>query len=726
MGDQMRVIKQSAIVSAASVVMCGWLSSLAAASSAETDVQITARVNHALDYTSDKLLSKLLNSGLAFHWIGASDRFWYRKSMKNAESEFLLVDAATGHQKPLFELRAMTGALTAAGADAIQGAVSIQTISVDEDVRTMTVTVRQEEAPCRWPVYGNDCSKPTQQFKCTLTAPSCSLMASRSDSESIPSPDGTHAIFVRAHNLWLRNLKGGAERQLTTAGVENFAYGRVHLQGDTWEAARRRAKEPKPLQGILWSPNGRFIFALRHDLRKTPERLVITEYVPPEGGSPVVHTDRLAVAGDPEYPPATLEIIDVTTGAVRPVPVDPHAFEDLGMMYFASGKVWWSRQGGAAWIIGTPRGGNRLTLTRVDLASGQTHDVVVEESARPLLLNPSLGRSPNVIPLESSNQLIWYSERDGWGHLYLYDLASGKVVRQITRGNWLVADVMRIDEKSRSIYFTAVGKEQGWNPYYRALYRVGIDGGEPVLLTADNADHDFKDVQSAASEDSPGGSISPSGRYVIDSFSTTRTPDRVVLRRIDGKAISEVVTADPAALLAAGWRPPEPFTVKAADGKTDLYGILYAPQSMDPAKKYPVIEITYPGPWWKESPTKFKDSLTAEPHTGSTVLNANAMAELGAIVVAVDGRGNAYRSAEFHNAFLHSDDAVGAIDHMTAIRELGSQRTYMDLTRVGATGHSSGGDGSLRAMLLYPDFFKVVVSGEGPTDYLCERRLRTA
>ncbi len=679
----------------------------------ETDAEITARVDHALHFTSAGLSSKMLNSDLAFHWIGAGDKFWYRKALAGSESLFLVVDAATGKQRPLFDGGAMSKALIAAGAPASDNKVSIQTIAVSDDIRSATVSVRLEEATCRWPVYGTQCTKPTQQFRCTVAVPSCTRLTREATGQTSFSPDGGSEIFVRDYNLWVREVKSGAERRLTSDGVENFSYGRVHIQTDTWAAARRRAHEAKPINGVLWSPDGRYILALRHDLRKTPERLVITEYTPPEGGSPIIHTDRLAVAADHEYPPASLDVIDVSSGSIRHADIDPHTFEDVGLLYFESGRVWWSRRGDGAWIIGTPRGGNEARLIHLDLPTGRTHDVVFDRSERPLLLNPALDKAPNVAVLESSKQLLWYSEKDGWGHLYLYDLETGKPIRQVTRGDWLVADVLRVDEKSRTVFFTAVGKEPGWNPYYRALYKVSLDGGEPSLLTPERADHDFKHDLSEANSDLPGGSISPSGRYIIDSFSTTAQPDKAVIRDTRGKSVADIVTADVSALLATGWRPPESFTVKAADGKTDLWGVIFTPQHLDAAKKYPVIEVTYPGPWWKNSPTMFKDNFT-----GSTVLNAHAFAELGAIVVAMDGRGNAYRSAEFHGAFYESDDPVGAVDHVTAIRELGATRSYMDLTRVGATGHSSGGDGSFRAMLLYPDFFKVVVSGEGPSDYL--------
>ncbi|NML87458.1 prolyl oligopeptidase family serine peptidase [Sphingobium sp. TB-6] len=272
-------------------------------------------------------------------------------------------------------------------------------------------------------------------------------------------------------------------------------------------------------------------------------------------------------------------------------------------------------------------------------------------------------------------------------------------------------DLLRVDEASRILYFTATGRERGRNPYYRHLYSVGLDGGEPKLLTPENADHDFATGFVFAAPG--GGSISPSGRYFIDSYSTISEPDTVVLKTIDGRAIADVAQADISQLSAAGWQPPEQFIVKAADGVTDLYGIIIKPQAFDPLKKYPVIEITYPGQGGKLTPTTFRENFQL-----GTTLNAYAFAEAGAIVVALDGRGGGLRSKKFRTAFVGSDDILGAVDHVAAIKAAGASRPYMDLDRVGITGHSMGGYATTRSMLLFPKFYKVGVSGESPADWM--------
>jgi dipeptidyl-peptidase 4 len=671
---------------------------------------LDARVAHAQQFVSAKLFAKVRNSAVSFRWIGSGDRFWFRKQLDDGTPSYIVVDAETGHQAPLFDPAAMTMALLAAGAG---DKPVIAGIAVPGDARAIMVNVVKPGGACRWPTTAaTGCDAPTQPYRCDLPVATCTAMPPAPGADLVFSPDRKRALFVRDHNLWVRELDGGGERQLTTGGVDGFAYGGPDLQTDFTRIIRRRAGMPQPLNGAFWSPDGRYVLAARHDLRNIPERHVATEYLPPEGGRPVIHTSRLPLASDEKYPDATLDIIDVTAGTVRPAAIDPQTLADGAVVaVYLTGTVWWSKAGDAVWYLGMKRGGLEARLTRVDLATGKTRNAITETSDTFLATNANAFNGANVHVLSSGGEAIWYSERDGWGHLYLYDTMTGRVKRRLTRGNWVATDLVRVDEATRTVYFAAAGREAGRNPYYRHLYRVGLDGGAPQLLTPDNADHDFSNP--IASFLSSGGSISPDGRHIIDSFSTATQPDRVVLRRTDGSAVADIVSADISALSATGWRPPEPFVVKAADGKTDLYGLMIRPIGFDPEKKYPVIDITYPNPGSKFTPTTFRDVFL-----NSTMLNGHAFADAGAIVVGFDGRGMGFRSKAFRDAFAGTDDPMGAVDHVAAIRNLAAARPYLDVDRVGTTGHSFGGFGSLRATLLYPDFFKVVVSGESPADLM--------
>ena len=681
--------------------------STATADPGEAPSDLDARVTHAQEFTSAKLFGKVRNSAVTFRWIGDSDRFWFRKTLDSGEQGFVVVDATTGRKEPLFDPARMTRALNAAGA---HGTPAITGIAVPGDGRALLVNVADPAAGCNWPKGVGGCDRPTTTYRCDLPLTSCSITPALPGADLVFSPDRKRALLVRDHNLWLRDVDSGTERQLTTGGTEGFAYGGQDLQTDFTRIVRRRAGLPQPLNGAFWSPDGRYVLAARHDLRNVPERHVATEYLPPEGGRPLVHTARLPLASDERYPDATLDIIDVAGGTVRPAAIDPQALADGAVVsLYLTGTVWWARAGEEVWFIGTKRGGRDVRLTRIDLPTGKAVDVITETSKTFVAANPNSFNGPNMKVLASGKEAIWFSERDGWGHLYLYDAVTGRVKRRLTRGSWVVTDLIKVDETARTVFFTAVGREPGRNPYYRHLYSVGLDGGEPRLLTPDDADHDF--FNPIAPIVASSGSVSPSGRYIIDSFSTSARPDKVVLRRADGTTVADILSADITALAATGWRPPEQFIVKAADGKTDLYGLMVKPMAFDPTKKYPIIDVTYPNPGAKFTPTTFRDVFL-----NSTMLNAHAFAEAGAIVVGFDGRGMGFRSKAFRDTFDGTDDPMGAVDHVAAIRNLAAARPYIDIDRVGSTGHSFGGLGSLRAMLLFPDFFKVVVSGESPAD----------
>jgi dipeptidyl-peptidase 4 len=608
-----------------------------------------ARLSHALEYSSAALIAKIRNVDVTVHWIGDSDRFWITRQSPSG-TQFVIIDAATARQSAPLDQAALAAELAKDGAPTVQAAADV-----------------------------------------------------------VPSPDRRRAVFRRDCNLWLRDAETGSEQRLTADGVKDFGYGDIDGYLDLNKVTRRRLGQPDPLLGVIWSPSGRHLLALRQDLRATPERLMLTEYLPPDGQYAIPYPRRTAIAVDKQRPESYLTVIDSDSLKTRAVALDPQLLNDLALPYFTNRMIWWDKAETSAFLLTAIRGGKRYQLTRIDVASGRVAPALIVETARfNVRLNPSDYGRPNVHVLSSGREAVWYSERDGWGHLYLYDLTTGALKRQITRGPWVVADLLRVDESRRIAYFTAVGREPGRNPYYRHLYSVSLDGGAPKLLTPENADHEFNASGLAGLRPPYGSSLSPSGKYFVDVLSTTSQPAKALLRKADGRFVGDVLQSDASALQKLGWRPPEALVVKAADGTTDLYGVLFKPSDFDPRKRYPLIEVTYPGPQGRFGPTSFSDNF------GSGAANASALAELGFVVLALDGRGTAYRSQRFHDAFLGSEDVFGAADHVAAIRNLAATRPYMDPDRVGVTGQSFGGYGSLRAMLLYPDFFKVGVSGVGP------------
>jgi dipeptidyl aminopeptidase/acylaminoacyl peptidase len=295
--------------------------------------------------------------------------------------------------------------------------------------------------------------------------------------------------------------------------------------------------------------------------------------------------------------------------------------------------------------------------------------------------------------LFATSEVLWFSERDDWGQLYLYDLASGKLKHQVTKGDGNVTQVLRIDPSTRQIIFQAVGKETGRDPYFTHLYRIGMDGAGLTLLTPENANHEI--------------ALPDAGRFFVDSYSTPTTPAIAVVRDIDGALVMPLERADISKLTATGWTPPVPITVKARDGKTDLHGLMYQPSSLDESKKYPIINRVYPGPQ-----TGSVGSRSFSPARS----DSRALAELGFIVVEIDGMGTPWRSKKFHEAY-YGDMADNTIpDQVAGMKQLAQRHPWIDLTRVGIWGHSGGGYATASAMFMHPDFFHVGISESGNHD----------
>jgi dipeptidyl aminopeptidase/acylaminoacyl peptidase len=296
--------------------------------------------------------------------------------------------------------------------------------------------------------------------------------------------------------------------------------------------------------------------------------------------------------------------------------------------------------------------------------------------------------------LSASNEVLWFSQRDNWGQMYLYDLTTGKLKNQITHGEGNVKQVVAVDEKARVLYFVGVGKEHGWDPYFTALYRVNFDGSGLKLLTPETAYHEI-----TASED---------GRVFVDAASTPTTPAHTVVRDVDGTTLMNVADQDISNLVATGWKPLTPITTKARDGKTDLYGFMFNPSNLDESKRYPIVELVYPGP---QVGSCGPDRKFAPAHR-----DLQALAELGFVVVCVDGLGTPDRSKSFHDA-LFGDLADNTIpDQVAAVKQLAGKYPWIDGERVGIYGHSGGGAAAGAAMFHFPDFFKVGISESGNHD----------
>ena len=512
---------------------------------------------------------------------------------------------------------------------------------------------------------------------------------------ALRSPDQRWDLVRRHGDLVLCDLARGTEREVTADAEPWWDYAGTPDTALTGVTLRRSGSPGPPV--ALWSSDSSRIVTHRIDQRRAASRYLI-ESSPADGSAPVLHEARVPFPADLERPTAELVIIDVATGERTHVggePLPVHFYSPLEL-----GWVWWGAGDDGVWFLREGQGAQQLALGRADAGTGAVTELIVESSdsyveTHPLLPWPSaVGMGPD------DRVIVWPSERDGWRHLYLYDGRTGELLRQLTSGAWFVRDVLRVDDTW--VWFTGLGREPGRDLYFRHLYRVALDGGQPELLTPEDADH--------------ASTLAPSGRYVIDTASTIDTAPVHRLRRSDGSPVCELGVADFSGLEAEGWRPPERFVVTAADGHTPLYGALFFPSDFDPAARYPVIDSIYPGPQLIRTPKSFTVDSTAGPDQWPGAWDAQALAELGFVTMTLDGRGTPLRSRELHRASYGHLGSYALDDHVAALGELARTRPWMDGERVGITGHSAGGAAAVRALLEYPEVFKAGVSGSGVHD----------
>ncbi|CAM5401458.1 putative dipeptidyl peptidase IV [Streptomyces spiroverticillatus] len=504
----------------------------------------------------------------------------------------------------------------------------------------------------------------------------------------VPSPDGKFAVSRRGHDLWVRCLADGREWALTTDGAPGHAYG-VGPESTGNPTLLRKIGLPHLPPAVAWSPDSTKVLTHRTDERQVRQAHLV-ESSPADGGPPVLHTQRYAHPGDAHLPLAELVVLDVTPAAVVRAQAEPLLMPALSPV--TARWAWWAPDGAAVYYLSRPRDLRTLALHRLDPATGEVTTVLSESGRTRVEPNQSFYEPPLVRVL--ADEVLWYSQRDGWGHLYRYDLRSGELLGQVTAGEWAVREILRVDEAARAVYFTAYGLVAA-DPYRRSVCRISLDGSGFERLTDDDLDHVV--------------TVAPGQDYFLDSASTVDTPPVTRVLDWSGKVRVELERADVSALVATGWSAPERFCVKAADGETDLYGVLYRPHGFDPERRYPVVDTVYPGPQVARVAPSF------DP--GGMGLDAEPLAALGFAVVALDGRGTPGRSKAFHDAsWGRLADGGGLADHVAALRQLAVDRPWLDLDRVGVFGHSGGGFAAARAMLDHPETYKAGVAMSGSHD----------
>lgn len=479
--------------------------------------------------------------------------------------------------------------------------------------------------------------------------------------EAVRSPDQKWSAYIKNHNVYIRpTALSEQEIQLSFDGAS----------GDYYSAH------------IFWSPDSENLAV--NKIRQGQERtLYLIESSPKDQLQPKLHTRDYLKPGDalPQKQPVLFNIRSGRQTVVEKSRIDNQ--------YSLSNPVW--RSDGREFTFEyNQRGHQQYSIFAVDAAAGQAKEVIRENS--PTFIDYSGKRFR--YDVDDGREMIWMSERDGWNHLYLYDGRTGKLKNQITKGAWVVRKVLRVDEQRRTILFEASGRNPGQDPYFSHYYSVNFDGTNLIALTHEEGNHTAV--------------FSPDYRYFIDSWSRVDQPATTLLRSAaDGSILMELEKAEIYDLLKTGWQLPEVFAAKGRDGETDIWGIIIRPSNFDPEKKYPIVEYIYAGPHSAFVPKSFVTDSRGDLHQ---------LAELGFIVVQIDGMGTSNRSKAFHNVCFQNLKDGGFPDRIAWMKAAAAKYPYMDLERVGIFGNSAGGQNSAGAVLLYPEFYKVAVSSSGCHD----------
>ena len=595
------------------------------------------------------------------HWIAEKSRFWYRKAGTKG-TDFILVDRERNTSGPAFDHARLAVSLSKATKRDYQPTeLPFDTFDYAKDAKSVSFQVEGTPWTCQLENY--ECKRGPEPL---------------AGQYEEASPNKEWVAYVKEHDLYLRYAATGEIVRLTRDGEESWDYAtpipslRPMVAQGTQDVKQRPA--------VFWSPDSSKLVTYRMDTRNAG-RFTNLQFVPPGQLRPKAFSVVYPLPGE-VLPKADPVIFDVQKG--RRIDVKTPSLE----VQFQGGPGFeWFPDNKTIYYEAEERGEKAVELRTVDSETGEQKVVVREKSDHYVDPGETFFRFLHV-----SEEILWSSERDGWNHLYLYDQKTGALKNQVTRGPWVVRSIVAVDEKSRRVYFLANGREKGEDPYQTHLYSIGLDGNNVTALTPSNANHTV--------------SLSPDHFCFVDNSSRPDLPGEVILRSVkDGSQIRVLEQTDASELLKENWKFPEAFQGKAKDGATDLYGLIWRPSNFDATKKYPIIEMVYTGPQAFFVPKTF----------GAALRGLQSVAELGFIVVMVDGRGTTGRSRAFHE-FSYRNLGGAFEDHVAMIQQMAARYSYMDATRVGIFGTSAGAYGAAHAMLAFPDFYKVGIAISGDHD----------
>ncbi|TCD00015.1 S9 family peptidase [Pedobacter frigidisoli] len=699
------------------LVLCAQVLSLTVAAQNKTftiteNIQPQPKANYQLAsrFSPNKLKKMVYSTAVDPHWLKLSNRFWY--TFESPKGKFwYLVDPATKSKKLMFDNAKVAAEITLAVRDPFDAEhLPLENLKFAADEKSISFevksTIDELKKDRKDKKAADSMQKKIYSFKYELATAKLTEVPNFSKPKPKPAwgsvaPDSSAIIFSRNYNLYwmdkanyqkaVKNEEDSTivEHQLTKDGVKFYSYG---SDGDG-ENNVENEKNNKKRRGayVLWSPNSRYFVLDRTDARKVKDLWVINSVTP---GRPTLETYKYQMPGETESPLDEVLLFDFSAKSYKKLNVA--AFKDQSVSVWSKPALnkdrdnefrpsIWLGNDSKFYFSRTSRDLKRIDICTVDINTDVVKPLIDErfnsyvEVNRPALINDGI-------------EMIHWSERDGWAHFYLFD-GNGKLKNQITKGAFHCESIVNVDEKNRILYFTANGREAKEDPYYLHLYSINFDGSNMKLLNAGDFDH--------------ASNMNDNNTFFVDNYSRVNTIPKSTLYDKTGKKVMDLETTDISLLTVAGYKFPEPFKVKADDGITDLYGVMYKPFDFDPNKKYPIIEYVYPGPQTEAVNKAFSKSMD----------RTERLAQFGYIVITVGNRGgNPSRSKWYHTFGYGNLRDYGLADKKTAIEQLAARYSFIDETKVGITGHSGGGFMSTAAMLVYPDFFKAAVSNAGNHD----------
>ena len=696
---------------------------------AQNEPVTTANYRLAERFSPEKIKRMVFSTSVDPNWLETGDKFWY--SYKTSEGEFFyLVDLNKKSKTALFDNDKMAAMLTRITKDPYDAKhlppikpkfkkndtvfqfdvtstqleeaeeIVADTLAVQDTTKTDSAPKPKKEKP----------KKKVFHFEYNIASGELYEQEDWKEEKDDPSwasisPDSSYVVFARDYNLYwmdkenfLKALEEEedqkdstiVEHQLTTEGEKDYAFGGGYTpkENDDEETIKKETEKRRGAY-ILWSPDSKKFALERNDSRKVKALWVINVLNQPR---PDLESYKYQMPGEKEAPQAELWVFDMVQKEGKQIDVSAFADQSINICRanlsnkerikdFVPRK-WLSEASDKIYFTRTSRDLHKIDVCVADAESGEVKTLVEERlNTYVEIQNPYL--------INSGNEFIHWSERDGWAHFYLYN-GEGNLKKQITSGPWHCNRILKVDEKNRVMYFTANAREKNENPYYEHLYKVNLDGSGLTLLDKGNFNHDVE--------------MSDSYRYFVDNFSRVNTIPATQIRDNQGKLVMQLETADLSNLFAAGYKFPETFKAKAADGITDIYGVMYKPFDFDSTKLYPVLEYVYPGPQTEAVNASFSSRMD----------RTDRFAQLGFVIITLGNRGgHPNRSKWYHNYGYNDLRDYGLADKKYVLEQLADQHKYIDIEKVGISGHSGGGFMSTAALLQYPDFYKVAVSSAG-------------